>query len=168
MESKPLNQRALLKIKDKEMLGELSENQIEKLLASQFSGRLACSNDGIPYIVPIHYHYQEGNILAHSVEGKKILMMRKNPVVCFQVDRVIDVYNWESVIAWGRFEEILDMEEKAGVMDALRGGVPSLYRTSSRSCSHGLAGKEETLGQDLQLIFYRIVVVMKTGRFERH
>ena len=43
------------------------------------------------------------------MEGKKIEMMRKNPEVCFQVDAIADLLNWESVICWGKFEEIVDI-----------------------------------------------------------
>jgi len=42
----------------------------------------------------------------------KIDMMRKNPEVCFQTDMIENLSDWESVIAWGRFEEITDLLEK--------------------------------------------------------
>jgi uncharacterized protein len=32
-------------------------------------------------------------------------MMRRNPEVCFEVDRVEDLVNWDSVIGWGTYEE---------------------------------------------------------------
>ncbi len=149
------------------MLGELTQEQIETLLRKQHTGRLACSNDGVPYIVPIHYHYDGRDIIAHSIEGKKILIMRNNPIVCFQIDLINDIFNWESVIAWGRFEEIVDMEEKAQAMEALRESVLAVSRSNPSGCSHGLTDNVEDLGLHLQLIFYRIVLVMKTGRFEK-
>ncbi|TBO43633.1 pyridoxamine 5'-phosphate oxidase family protein [Pedobacter kyonggii] len=46
------------------MLGELNDRQIENLLSSQITGRIACSNDGVPYIVPINY-YLDGEKILH-------------------------------------------------------------------------------------------------------
>ncbi|WP_256587866.1 pyridoxamine 5'-phosphate oxidase family protein, partial [Pseudomonas sp. FW306-2-11BA] len=34
--------------------------------------------------------------------------MRKQPVVCLEVDRMHDMGNWLSVVAHGRFEELTD------------------------------------------------------------
>lgn len=149
------------------MLGELNDEQIENLLSSQVTGRIACSNDGVPYIVPINYYYDGEKIIAHSVEGKKISIMRKNPVVCFQVDQITNIFNWQSVIAWGRFEEISDMEEKGNCMEALRARIRPFSAPGPDHASHGLAERAEDLGLHLQLIFYKIVLVMKSGRFEK-
>ena len=87
------------------MLGELNEQQIEDMLATQVTGRIACNFNGIPYIAPVNYVYDGKQIISHSTPGKKIDMMRKNPRICFQVDEIKSIFNWQSVIAWGRFEE---------------------------------------------------------------
>ena len=53
-----------------------------------------------------------GNILyAHSLEGLKISIMRKNPTVCFQVDTMKDMADWESVLLWGTFEELTNEKD---------------------------------------------------------
>lgn len=91
------------------MLGELDGLQIEDLLMSLPVGRIGCHAEGITYIVPINYVYENDTIYAHSKKGMKMDIMRKNPDVCFQVDAIDDLLNWESVIAWGKFEEIIDM-----------------------------------------------------------
>ncbi|MBT2560664.1 pyridoxamine 5'-phosphate oxidase family protein [Pedobacter sp. ISL-68] len=148
------------------MLGELNDQQIENLLNTQITGRIACSNDGVPYIVPINYYYDGEKIIAHSVAGKKISIMRKNPVVCFQVDEIKSIFNWQSVIAWGRFEEISDMEEKGNCMEALKTRIQPFSEPRPDHTSHGLATRAEDLGLLLQLIFYKIILVMKSGRFE--
>ena len=82
------------------MLGELNELEIERLLEQQRIGRIGCHADGLTYIVPINYVYQDGCIYAHSGPGKKIEMLDKNPQVCFQVDDIQDLLNWKSVITW--------------------------------------------------------------------
>lgn len=88
------------------MIGELNEQQIEALLRETVVGRIACHQDDFIYPVPVSYAYDETYIYAHSNEGTKLDVMRKNPNVCFEVDDVTDMTNWRSVIAWGRFEEL--------------------------------------------------------------
>jgi hypothetical protein len=150
------------------MLGSLDQHQIEALLHKQLTGRIACCHEGIPYIVPINYVYQGDQILAHSTAGKKIDIMRKNPSVCFQVDEVCDIFNWQSVVAMGRFQEITDMTEKELTMQAIVDHFGNLSPLSSHHPSHGLASKELDIGARLELILYKIVLISKTGRFESH
>lgn len=43
--------------------------------------------DGIPYVLPMNFGYQENRIYLHTGrEGKKIDILQKNPNVCFQID----------------------------------------------------------------------------------
>lgn len=56
----------------------------------------------ITYVVPVNYVYDGKFIIAHSVAGMKIQMMRKNRDVCFEVDEMKSITNWKSVIAWGQ------------------------------------------------------------------
>ncbi|AZI26732.1 hypothetical protein EA772_15815 [Pedobacter sp. G11] len=74
------------------MLPEPNDEQIENLMSSQVTG----SNNGAPYIVPINYYYDREKIIANCVDGKKISIIRKNPVVCFQVDHITNIFNWQS------------------------------------------------------------------------
>src|SRR5205809_756868 len=94
------------------MLGKLNENEIEEVLSNNLFGRLGCHDDGKTYVVPVNYVYDGNNIIAHSVWGMKIQMMRNNPQVCFEVDEIVDFTNWKSVIIWGEFQEITDPHER--------------------------------------------------------
>ena len=88
------------------MIGELNDIQIENILSSQAIGRLACTDGKQPYIVPVTFKYNGKYIYGQSNEGLKIKMLRKNPNVCFEVDRMTDMNNWESVIIYGQFQEL--------------------------------------------------------------
>ena len=89
------------------MLGELNRAEIEQTLRTQAVGRIGCHANARTYVVPITYVYHgQAGIYFHSLDGLKIQMMRANPSVCFEVDVVYDLANWQSVIAWGRFEEL--------------------------------------------------------------
>ena len=89
------------------MLGELNETQVDHLLRAEVIGRIGCHADGITYVVPTTYVYDGADIYGHSAAvSTKIEMMRKNPDVCFEVDSMQNMANWQSVIVWGKFEEI--------------------------------------------------------------
>ena len=150
------------------MLGELNEAQIEDLLKKQITGRIGSTDGILPYIVPINYVYNGKAIISHSAPGEKIDMMRKNPRVCFQVDDIKSIFNWKSVVAWGRFEEITDMAEKEQAMMLLNKSIMALIEKPADHPSHGIAEDEEDVGTRLELILYKIVLVAKTGRFEHH
>ncbi len=148
------------------MLRELNNTQIEALLKDQVTGRIGCHSAGVTYIVPINYVYDGINIYGHSAKGMKIDMMRKNPDVCFEVDSIKDVTNWQSVIAWGKFEEITDMTEKHIVLQKLTDRITPYIIDDSVTREHGFVDQESDVGATVELIMYKIVVDKKTGRFE--
>jgi nitroimidazol reductase NimA-like FMN-containing flavoprotein (pyridoxamine 5'-phosphate oxidase superfamily) len=97
------------------MMGELTAAEIDQVLRAEVLGHLGCIADGWPYVVPINYVYEDGSIYANGSEGMKLRAMRENPLVCFEVEQIRGVANWKSVIAQGRFEELLhDEQERAG------------------------------------------------------
>jgi len=148
------------------MLGSLNEKQIDDLLTQQVIGRIGCHAGGTTYIVPVNYVYRSPNIYAHSALGKKIKMMRKNPKVCFQVDEIRSIFNWQSVIAWGRFEEITEVSERERVMQGLIHRIMPLAEQASAHPSHGITENEYDVGTSVEVIIYKIVLSKKTGRFE--
>lgn len=88
------------------MTGELNETQINNLLSSQVVGRLGCSKGKQPYVVPVTFAYDGVYIYGQTTEGTKLEILRKNPKVCFEVDTMTDMKNWQSVIIQGIFEEL--------------------------------------------------------------
>jgi len=148
------------------MLRELNDTQIEALLKEQVIGRIGCHSAETMYVVPVNYVYDGTNIYCHSAQGMKIDMMRKNPQVCFEVDKIKDVTNWESVIAWGKFEEITDMAEKQKVLQKLVDRITPYIMDDSVTREHGFVDEESDVGTKVELIMYKIIVSKKTGRFE--
>jgi uncharacterized protein len=98
------------------MLGRLNDSEIELVLKHNLLGRIACYDDAKIYIVPINYVYDGKDIIAHSVQGMKIEMMRRNPQICFEVDEIKDFTNWKSVIVWGEYQELSDSAERYRAM----------------------------------------------------
>lgn len=150
------------------MLGTLTTVEVERLLASEFTGRIGCHADGRTYVVPVTYAYKSGNVYCHSAEGRKVRMMRKNSDVCFEIDRVEDVGNWKSVIGEGRFHE-LGGREALEAMDVLIARFAELERAQERHPSYVLRASEaeSSRADGRAIVLFRIQLGEKTGRFER-
>lgn len=148
------------------MLGELSEQQIDQVLNSQAVGRIGCYAEGMIYVVPVTYAYQDDCIYAHSSEGTKIRMMRENNQVCFEVEDIDNMANWRSVIAWGTYEELTDDAQRDEAMRIL------INRISPRTMSETVRPHRQTMSRDIdekeqKNVVYRIRVQRRTGRFEK-
>jgi len=150
------------------MLGELNNTMLEELLETQLLGRIGCHADGVTYIIPVHYVYEAPYIYARSADGMKISLMRKNPEVCFEVDRVANFFNWQSAVCWGTFEEINGIEESKQVMQKLDDRIePYLSKAEDAHPAHGIADRASEIGTSKELVLYRIKLSEKTGRFEQ-
>jgi uncharacterized protein len=87
---------------------ELSRDEIEAFLRTQRIARLGCHADGVTYVVPLIYAYDEEAVVAVTTEGRKTAMLRENPRVCVEVDEydADGKGSWRSVIAYGTYEEL--------------------------------------------------------------
>lgn len=150
------------------MLGKLNEMQQESLLKQQVTGRIACHAHGVTYIVPVNYVYDGTYIYGHSSAGKKIDIMRQNPEICFEVDDIQSVFKWQSVIAWGTFEEVKEINERQRIMQALIHRIMPLSENPANHPSHGITQKDSDIGDSVELIIYKIMISHKTGRFENN
>ncbi len=86
----------------------LSALECTSLLTTTRLARIACTKDGRPYVVPIHFAYADNHLYAFSMPGKKIDWMRANPLVSVVVEEPGQAREWKSVVVDGRFEELPD------------------------------------------------------------
>jgi nitroimidazol reductase NimA-like FMN-containing flavoprotein (pyridoxamine 5'-phosphate oxidase superfamily) len=148
------------------MLGELTREQIEHLLHREFVGRIGCHAEGRTYVVPVNYAYDGEFLYGHAADGMKLRMMRASPEVCFQVDHRTSLADWQSVIAWGTFEE-LHGREATQAMDLLLDRLLPLLATEGASATPDAARETLAAGTPVErLAVYRIRVRERTGRFE--
>jgi hypothetical protein len=144
------------------MIEVLQPEEIERILSDNFIGRIGCHADARTYVIPIAYAYSMGAVYAHSLEGLKLRIMRKNPLVCFETDSIQDVFNWRSVIAWGTFEEL----SGAAADEAMRTLLLRFLPTKAQSTVRSLTEDRPGIADD-RAVVYRIRLIEKTGRFER-
>lgn len=139
------------------MIINLSEDEARKFLGERHLARLGCVLDGgTPYVVPVNYLFKDDSIYIHSRPGLKTDALRKNPQACLQVDEIKSLFEWQSVIAYGDFEEITDAGERAQILGILLRGFLSL--TPAEAVHH------ET--DDSEVVLFRIRLRQITGRME--
>ena len=149
------------------MFGKLSTEQIEELLKRQFIGRIGCHADDTTYVVPVSYVYDGSYIFGRTDEGMKINMMRKNPKVCFEIDDTRDLTNWQSVIAWGEFEELKEGRERDDALQKLTARTLPVITTSEKMHISPLWPFSTEDTSTIPGVVYRIRLTEKTGRYEK-
>ena len=140
--------------------------EIEKLLSKQVVGRIGCSNSDMVYVVPISYAYDGEYVYCHTHEGLKIDIMRKNPAVCFEVDRLHTMGNWQSVIAHGQFEELREPALRAQALKKLHERVLPFVSSETTHLSPEWPFPTQDFGR-IEGITFRIRLENKSGRYER-
>ncbi len=149
------------------MIKDLTDAQMDHLLLTQSYGRLGCGQGEELHIVPLSYVYDGTYLYAHSKEGMKISLMRKQPQVTFQVDEIQDVNNWWSIIIWAEYEELTSDPLKAETMRLLNDRFAAF--SSSKALHPTPPGPHMTgfAEKAAQPIFFRLKVLRKSGRSER-
>ena len=140
------------------MITQLHSEESRALLRAGKLGRLGCVADGEPYVIPVHYLFEDDSIYIHSLPGRKITALRAHPRACLQVDEIKDAFHWQSVIASGNYEEVTDPQERERILCALFARLPHL--TPVESAMIRAAGLTET-------IIFRLRIDTITGVSEK-
>lgn len=106
---------------------EMTTQESHRLLQQIGYGHLGCaSRDGRPYVVPIHYAYDDPYIYIFTTEGLKTEYLDANPAVCLQVEDMRDPAHWRSVVANGRVERLTNSEDTERAMQFITERNPTL------------------------------------------
>jgi len=138
---------------------ELTQEECGAALARVSFGRLACSRDNQPYVLPISFSYDGTYLYAVGNLGQKIDWMRANPLVCLEVDERHSQHEWMSVVVTGRYEELTDThqfgDERAHALEVLQ-KRPMWWEPAFVSTHAGAAPATP--------IYYRIHIKQMSGR----
>ena len=98
--------------------------EIEEIIRSCRVCRLGLSVNDVPYIVPLSFGFDGEALYFHTaLKGRKIDMMMKNSMVCFEFESGVKVIadhetpcdwsvSFRSVIGYGKVEEVTGREQK--------------------------------------------------------
>jgi nitroimidazol reductase NimA-like FMN-containing flavoprotein (pyridoxamine 5'-phosphate oxidase superfamily) len=147
--------KANQEIKDKPVL--------EEILTSAKICRLGMIDDGLPYVIPFNFGYRENCLYIHSApEGKKIDILRKNPLVCFEVEQQADIIEdevackwstlYRSVVGYGNVEIITDFEQKTQGLEIIM-------------TQHGYKGKMKFESKEVDfIVLLKLKIESMTGK----
>jgi nitroimidazol reductase NimA-like FMN-containing flavoprotein (pyridoxamine 5'-phosphate oxidase superfamily) len=141
------------------VINEISDKECADVLSRASFGRLGCALDNEPYVVPINFAYDGGDIFVMSTLGQKIEWMRKNPKVCVQVDEIQSSSHWVSIIANGSYQELREPQFTLEVERARK-----LLQKRDRWWQVSLAERQLREGDDLITpLFFRIRIDSMKG-----
>ena len=143
------------------LIHELTPEECRAALGRTSYGRIGCSRADQPYVVPFVFQLDPAGTCVYSIStvGQKIDWMRQNPKVCIQVDDMVDAFNWTSVVAFGRYEEIRDAEHD----EDLRRQAAALFEQRAQWWFPAL-GKVAYGEEHHATVVYRILIDRLTGR----
>ena len=142
-------------IKDKSVLDEI--------LTSSKICRLGMIDNGLPYVLPFNFGYHENCIYIHSApEGKKIDILKKNPLVCFEVEQQADIVEdeiackwstlYRSVVGYGNVQLVTEFEEKKHGLEIIM-------------TQHGYKGKMEFETKEVEfIVILKLQIESMTGK----
>jgi nitroimidazol reductase NimA-like FMN-containing flavoprotein (pyridoxamine 5'-phosphate oxidase superfamily) len=99
---------------------EMTRDEMKTLLGKLDYGHLACARNNRPYIVPIHFAYEEPNIYLFTTKGMKTGIIDENPEVCLQVEEVLSLTHWQSVVISGRATRLTREEDRIFAMNFVK------------------------------------------------
>jgi nitroimidazol reductase NimA-like FMN-containing flavoprotein (pyridoxamine 5'-phosphate oxidase superfamily) len=137
----------------------MSQQECRELLKRVSIGRLGCSLDDQPYVVPVGFSYEPDYIYMFSTLGKKIKWMRQNPKVCLQADEIGNRSNWLSVIVTGTYLELREPQYTAQLEHALE----QLEQYSEWWRNPLAQRREQTRDLSIETVFFRIDIGVMSG-----
>jgi len=137
----------------------ISQKECKELLGRVSIGRLACSLNDQPYVVPVSFAYEPECLYVFSTSGQKIEWMRQNPKVCLETDEIGGSSNWTSVVINGKFLELREPQYTAEKEHA-----KEMLAQSARWWVTPMAERREQVSdQEIQPVFFRIDIESMTG-----
>jgi nitroimidazol reductase NimA-like FMN-containing flavoprotein (pyridoxamine 5'-phosphate oxidase superfamily) len=136
---------------------DLSDAEITELLQRTGYGHLACSRNDEPYVVPVHFAFDDGVIYVYTTQGKKFEIIKANPRVCLQAEDVRDNQHWQSVIVDGEASPIVEEMERERAIKLITATNPKLTPAVS------VRWMDSWVRENIEVI-YRIFPLRTSGR----
>lgn len=139
---------------------DMSNESIIALLQHEHTGRIACVKESQPYVTPMRFSYHENYLYSFATEGKRVSWMRANPLVCVEVDSIVSLYRWRTVIATGKYEELPNssehIEQRSLAFDLLSKTSNWWEPGFVKTCRQGAV-------RPLEAVYFRISITELTG-----
>ena len=115
-------------------IDEMSSKEIHELLGKIGYGHLGFIHEGGPYVMPMHYYLEGGEIYLFTTEGMKTHDIDASPEICLQVEEIINApFHWRSVIVTGQAKRLTEKAEIARVQKLIEEVNPTLSPAINRT-----------------------------------
>lgn len=114
-------------------IDEMGQKEIHDLLDKVNYGHLGCTVEGHPYVLPMHYYFENPELYIFTTEGMKTQYIDANPEVCLQVEEIHNLSHWRSVIVMGRAERLTDQQDIDRAMQSVKAQNPTLSPAINRT-----------------------------------
>ena len=141
------------------LIKEISTEECLDTVARASVGRLGCSLNDQPYVVPIYFAYEGKWLYVFSTFGKKIEWMRANPKVCVEIEEKVGESEWISVLVNGLYEELAEPQFTQERTHA-RQLLGKKHHWWLNAMAERRVGSED---QQVEPLFFRIHVDLATG-----
>ena len=112
---------------------------LEDILRQSKICRIGMIDNGMPYILPFNYGYNDNQIYIHcALSGKKIDLLRENPRVSFEMEQTVEIVKndkackwtttYRSIVGYGNIDIITDFVQKQKGLEIImaHNGAPDL------------------------------------------
>jgi nitroimidazol reductase NimA-like FMN-containing flavoprotein (pyridoxamine 5'-phosphate oxidase superfamily) len=137
----------------------MTDKDIKETLTRNSIGRLGCSHEDQPYVLPISFVYDHDCLFCFAIEGQKIDWMRTNPKVCVEIDEISDRFHWASVVLLGHYRELPNLPKFADEIKFAR----TVLASRSLWWEPALSFRSTKINERPTPIFYTIKIASMTG-----
>ncbi|MGW8317443.1 MAG: pyridoxamine 5'-phosphate oxidase family protein, partial [Bacteroidales bacterium] len=111
---------------------------LEEILSSEQICRVAMYDGKRPYLLPFNYGYKAGGLYIHSaLEGKKIDILRKFPLISFEVEQGVRIIPGRKACNWSTLYRSVIGEGTVEIVTGLGGKREGLEVIMAQ---HGMEG----------------------------
>jgi nitroimidazol reductase NimA-like FMN-containing flavoprotein (pyridoxamine 5'-phosphate oxidase superfamily) len=137
------------------LIQDMTREMSLSLIESSRYGRIACAKEGQPYVTPLSYAYSTGYLYCFSTVGTRIEWMRVNPLVCVEIEDLVSLEEWRTVVIFGLYHELTDTpefyEERRRAYDLLAVGADWWNPGYAKTVRHGAE-------RPLEPVYFRIAI----------
>lgn len=130
------NAENFLKPKTGLTIREMTSDEMRELLTRNHVGRLGFSFHDRVDIRPVHYVFSDNWLFGRTSPSDKLVTLKHNQWVAFEVDEVSGPFDWQSVLAHGSFYHLREdgtphnRETRAEALKLIRQFLPETLRES--------------------------------------
>jgi nitroimidazol reductase NimA-like FMN-containing flavoprotein (pyridoxamine 5'-phosphate oxidase superfamily) len=137
------------------LIQDMSRDSSIILLKSADLGRIACARGSQPYVTPFTFAYNKDFMYSFGTVGKKIEWMRTNPLVCVEVDKIVSRQEWQTIVIFGRYQELPRTKE----LDEVRRFAHEILAKKANWWEPGFAKTlKDRVERPLETVFFRIMI----------